>query len=165
MYYLERHELKHKDYTECVKKIASFDTVEEFWSIYSYLSRIDELKDFEFMLFRRSILPRWEHTENQNGGKWQIKIDKEYANQIWELCLLGFIGSILDLSSQSNYDQINGITISTQSKLNYIIISIWNKNKKHSNSSLIRERLEKVLRIDINDIDLEYKVHNSNYKR
>ena len=45
MYYLERDELKRKDYTECVKEIASFNTVEGFWSIYSYLSRIDELRD------------------------------------------------------------------------------------------------------------------------
>lgn len=37
-------------------------------------------------------MPLWEDAENQNGGRYILKIKKKYSNRFWEDLLLSFIG-------------------------------------------------------------------------
>jgi Eukaryotic initiation factor 4E len=57
-------------YENSIKQIAEVSTVEEFWSVYDFLKRPDDLPittDYHF--FRLRIKPTWEDPGNQLGGK------------------------------------------------------------------------------------------------
>ena len=34
----------------------------------------------------------WEDENNKNGGKWVLRINKEFTDKLWEDLILGFIG-------------------------------------------------------------------------
>jgi translation initiation factor 4E len=63
----------------------------------------------------------WEDEGNKNGGRWVIRINKGYANKLWEDLILGMIGEQFDYENE-----INGIVISIRQ--NGDTISIWNRN-------------------------------------
>ncbi|ANB14731.1 translation initiation factor eIF4E [Sugiyamaella lignohabitans] len=65
------------NYLDATRQIGSFDTVEEFWDIYSHLRRIDKLPfTSEYQLFRKGVKPLWEDEVNVNGGKWVIRLER-----------------------------------------------------------------------------------------
>jgi translation initiation factor 4E len=49
----------------------------------------------------------WEDEANKNGGRWVIRINKGYANKIWEDLILAMIGEQFELENE-----INGIVMS-----------------------------------------------------
>lgn len=64
-------------YENSIKTIATVKTVEEFWSVYDYLKRPNELPtttDYHF--FRSHIKPTWEDKGNEKGGKWIVRLPK-----------------------------------------------------------------------------------------
>ena len=121
-YYLDRLKLQSVSYKVALTKLVTFSTIEEFWSIYSYLVGIENLTKFEYLLFRDDIKPMWEDISNKNGGKWQLRFSKNFANRLWENCILSWIGGKLD-----NKNEITGMVISTNND-NECIFSVWNKN-------------------------------------
>jgi translation initiation factor 4E len=44
-------------------------------------------------MFRRGTRPLWEDTENRNGGKWVLRIRKEYSDRLWEDLCMGIVGN------------------------------------------------------------------------
>jgi len=161
IYYLDRSTLNVKTYEEAVTKIASFSTVEEFWNIYSYLKRIDELEKFDYLLFRDSIAPMWEDNHNAKGGKWQIRIKKGYGSRCWELIILNWIGNFFETND------VTGIIVSTTSD-DEVIISIWNENSSSQFCKIkIRNKLCEILNINTNKCGqiLEYRTHMRSHNR
>jgi len=64
-------------YENSIKTIATVKTVEQFWSVYDYLKRPNELPtttDYHF--FRSHIKPTWEDKANEKGGKWIVRLPK-----------------------------------------------------------------------------------------
>ena len=78
------------------KQIASFKTVQEFWSVYQHIKRPNELEPgTQINLFVKGIQPAWEDEENSQGGRWQIRFNKSQplvSNKLWEDLVLGVIG-------------------------------------------------------------------------
>ena len=65
------HNKHDKDYVNNLQLIASFGTVEQWWSIYSHLININYLPPYmELNLFKTGILPMWEDPANIRGGRW-----------------------------------------------------------------------------------------------
>ena len=59
------------DYESAMKKIANFDTVEDFWGYYQHMVRPEQLPaGYKFLLFQENIKPMWEDEANQHGGRF-----------------------------------------------------------------------------------------------
>ncbi|EKX36593.1 hypothetical protein GUITHDRAFT_145647 [Guillardia theta CCMP2712] len=77
----------------------SFNTVEEFWSIYDHLVRPNEMStNFDCCLFRDGIKPFPDDPANMGGGKWTLRLRKGLASRFWEEVILACIGGAHNMS-------------------------------------------------------------------
>ncbi|CAL4933682.1 unnamed protein product [Urochloa decumbens] len=61
-----------------LKKAYTFDTVEEFWSLYDQIFRPSKLTgNADFHLFKAGVEPKWEDPECANGGKWTVPCNRK----------------------------------------------------------------------------------------
>jgi len=92
----------------------------------------------------------WEDEANLNGGRWQIRINKGYANKLWEDLILAMIGEQFDYENE-----IHGIVIVT--KPNFDSISVWNKNSRDNNMvESIKSDLIRALNLP-DDVKMDYQ--------
>ena len=113
-----------EDYKAQIKKLAEFDTLEDFWAIFQYLKKPDDYKQpVEMQLFKEGIKPMWEDENNKNGGKIALKLRKEYSNLVWEELVFAFIGGYL---AKEIKDEINGLVINCKKDFN--TLQIWTKS-------------------------------------
>ena len=134
--------LDSSEYESQVKKIAEFDTIEDFWAIYQHMKKPDNCKQgIEIQMFKENIKPMWEDEFNKNGGKLSLKLNKGYTTIIWEELILGIIGNILPKEISEG---INGIVFSSKKESN--ILQLWFKdyNKTYTNEleQCIRDLLQ-----------------------
>ncbi len=53
-------------YENTVKKIADFETVEDFWKIFQHMKKPESLQSgIDFQLFKYNITPLWEDDSNK----------------------------------------------------------------------------------------------------
>lgn len=52
--------LQGTPYSDALKKLAEFGTVEEFWTVYNHIMRPSDLHDVTLSLFKAGIPPMWE---------------------------------------------------------------------------------------------------------
>lgn len=123
---ISKQTLDSNEYESQVKKIAEFDTIEQFWAIYQHLQKPDKCKPgIEIQLFKVPIKPMWEDDNNKKGGKLTIKLNKEYTTIIWEELILAMIGGILPIK-----DEINGIVFTSKKEFNNLQIWFRDYNQK-----------------------------------
>lgn len=156
-YQLQKQALDKKEYEVQVKKIAEFDTVEEFWSIFQHLRKPDSCRaGIEYFMFKEPIKPMWEDENNKNGGRISIKLRKDFTTIIWEEMIFVLIGGILPKEMK---EEINGIVVTSRKEYN--TLQIWFKTY----DDLIIVDLEKCIR-DIlvipSEVNLEIKQFNKN---
>ena len=154
-YQLQKQALDKKEYEVQVKKIAEFDTVEEFWSIFQHLRKPDSCRaGIEYFMFKEPIKPMWEDENNKNGGRISIKLRKDFTTIIWEEMIFVLIGGILPKEMK---EEINGIVVTSRKEYN--TLQIWFKTY----DDLIIVDLEKCIR-DIlvipSEVNLEIKQFN-----
>ena len=107
------------DYETMPKVIGDFDTVEDFWGIYSYLQRAENLPgNVQFHVFLQGVKPMWEDERNKNGLAIKLTLKKGNTAPFWEELLLNFIGGMLATKAP-----INGVILSLKKNLD--VISIW----------------------------------------
>jgi translation initiation factor 4E len=141
------------NWAENIKKVYTFNTVEDFWGIFNNILPPSYIKfGSNYYFFKENINPMWEDPENKNGGKWCIQFKKGYAddvNKIWQITLLHCIGEVWwEEDSNKNYtDSICGIIVNIrkyQDKVN-----IWIKDKYDKNTiDFIGKKLQKLLPLD-----------------
>ncbi|MCQ2820128.1 MAG: eukaryotic translation initiation factor EIF4E family protein [archaeon] len=132
--------LAQNEYENQVKKIAEFDTIEDFWAIFQHLRKPDSCKpSIEFQLFKDGIKPMWEDENNKKGGKLSIKLRKDYTTIIWEEMIFALIGDVLPKDIKEN---INGIVVSSKEEFN--VLQIWFKdfNQNEELVQCIRDLLQ-----------------------
>lgn len=109
------------------KNIATIGSVEDFCKIYKILNKDNYWLKGMFFIFRDDIMPRWEDSNNINGGCFSYKIATQEADEKWfDLC-----GKVLSetLSSKECYNtNINGISITPKKNAN--VIRIWLQNNE-----------------------------------
>ena len=132
-------------YANTVKKIADFDTVEDFWKIFQHLKKPEQLQNgIEFQLFKNEIKPLWEDEANQRGGRVSIKIKKDYTSLVWEEIIFDLIGGTLP---EKIKEEINGIVLSIRKDYNFI--QVWFKTFEKNNINEINKCLREKLQIPI----------------
>ncbi|KRX05718.1 Translation Initiation factor eIF- 4e-like domain [Pseudocohnilembus persalinus] len=146
---------QNDDYTSVQHNLGSFNTIEDFFSIYCYLKRPSEIEmDHKICCFRKNARPAWE--DYPNGGSWILmfkKKDHTSLNYCWENLLLSLIGE------QFNDYNVIGILISLRSKKN--LIEIWIKDSEKSKKEKVCNRLCELLGLETNNINLYFKNHAS----
>ena len=122
------------------KKIHTFETIDNYLQIMSYLHMITSIKNINLYLFRDNIEPTWEDKANSNGGCWSIKIPIDTGFNLWhKICNKAITENLLKQFSDRNEDNedndingtINGISITNKSM--NTIIKIWVSDRKVSN--------------------------------
>ena len=125
---LTKTNINTNEYESQVKKLAEFNSIEEFWKIYQHIKKPDACRPgIDIQLFKNPIKPMWEDEYNKNGGRISLKLRKDFSTIIWEEILLAIIGDILPKEIS---DEINGVLISVKKKYNGLQIWFKNYNKK-----------------------------------
>lgn len=111
--------------------IATFSTIESFWSIFDSLLPLSETHHgCNYSIFKKGIRPIWEDPMNRNGGRFIFSISKENENYkiisdfMWiEFCML-----IIGNSKPKYCEQICGIVGGNRNNL--IKIAVWTKDSE-----------------------------------
>lgn len=117
-----------KSWDANLNKIATFDTVEDFWALFNNIlepSRLDIGSAYH--LFKEGIMPKWEDPANDKGGKWVMQNSASRRgpqfDAVWINTVLTVIGEGFE-ADQS--DDICGIVCNIRRANDKI--SIWTKN-------------------------------------
>ncbi|KAJ9597141.1 hypothetical protein L9F63_026971 [Diploptera punctata] len=85
------------------ERITSFDTAEDFWSLYNHIKTASELRQgCDYSLFKEGIRPMWEDEANKRGGRWLINLNKnQRGNELdkyWlEILLCMMVKSLMNI--------------------------------------------------------------------
>ena len=64
-----------KSWEQCLKTVATFESVEDFWALYNHIQLPTGLTNgCDYYLFKDKIMPMWEAEGNKGGGRWLIKV-------------------------------------------------------------------------------------------
>jgi translation initiation factor 4E len=149
---LPKQTLDSNEYESQVKKIAEFETIEDFWAIFQHLRKPDSCKQgIEFQLFKMPIKPMWEDEGNKNGGRLTLKLRKNYTTIIWEEMILAFIGGIF---SDKMKEEINGIVFVSKKEFN--TLQIWFKTYDKKLNAELEQCIRDLIQIP-NEVPLEKK--------
>jgi translation initiation factor 4E len=141
---------------EDIKRVISFDSVEEFWGLYNNIIPPSQLPPkANYYLFKEGIIPAWEDEANKHGGKWSIQLpkDKNRSNvdKMWLYTMLAAIGETFDPSptladGSGTASLITGVIVSTRPQ--FYRLSIWTRlapsGSEEEAQVALRERVEGV---------------------
>ena len=144
--------LDKSEYENQIKKIAEFETIEDFWAIFQHLRKPDSCRPgIEFQLFRFGVKPIWEDENNKNGGKATIKLRKDFTTIIWEEMIFSLIGDVLP---ESIKNEINGIVVASRKDFNKL--EIWFKNWSIEKNNIIEKHIRDLIQMPP-EVTLEFK--------
>ena len=113
---------KYSDYEKSTIALASFATVEAFWTVYTHLKRPSILPSVsDYHIFKKGIRPVWEDEENKRGGKWIVRLKKGVADRYWEDLLLAIVG---DQFAEAG-EEVCGAVLSVRSGED--VLSVWTR--------------------------------------
>lgn len=69
---------RSKDWTQNQNQVSTFNTVEDFWSLFNHIKQPSELKPgTDYSLFKQGIRPMWEDASNERGGAWYLSFNRQ----------------------------------------------------------------------------------------
>jgi len=148
-----------QDYSDGLKQLGTFNTVEDFYRHYSHVLRPSDLPyGVNVHCFRKGYKPMWE--EFPDGGCWILRVKKKasrnYLNFMWESLLMACVGEDFKIPD------VVGCVVSTRFKDD--ILAVWNlQNSNHQARFKIGEKLKNILDLDENTL-IQYKDHMSSMK-
>ncbi|GLH00560.1 hypothetical protein R5R35_000014 [Gryllus longicercus] len=149
---------RSKTWGENQREISSFDTIEDFWSLYNYTKFPSELKQgCDYSLFKYGIRPMWEDQANRWGGRWIINLDRPFrdfdVDKLWLEVLLCLIGESFD----DYADEICGAVVNVRPQKDKI--GLWTSNARNTQAvTFIGRKLKERLNLD-RKIIIGYYVH------
>jgi len=117
-----------------LKRVVTFDTVEDFWRIFNNIRPATKLVlGSNYHLFKDHIEPKWEDKENTKGGQWvaPCKGKRETMDKMWLWAVLACIGESFEDDSE-----ICGVVVSVRKTGDRI--ALWTKN---SNNEMAQKRI------------------------
>ncbi|GMH29172.1 hypothetical protein Nepgr_031015 [Nepenthes gracilis] len=140
-----------------LRKVYTFDTVEEFWCLYDQIFKPSKLPaNADFHLFKAGIEPKWEDPECANGGKWTVTISgKANLDNMWLETLMALIGEQFDEN-----EEICGVVASV--RLRQDKLSLWTKNASNEAAQMSIGRKWKDI-LDVTD-GINYSFHDDSRK-
>uniref|UniRef100_A0A3P8T4K2 Eukaryotic translation initiation factor 4E family member 1c n=1 Tax=Amphiprion percula TaxID=161767 RepID=A0A3P8T4K2_AMPPE len=136
---------KSKSWTENLRLISKFDTVEDFWALYNHIQQPSKLGfGCDYCLFKDGIKPMWEDDRNKLGGRWLMTLNKQQRHndldRYWMETLLCLVGESFDEASED----VCGAVVNVRPKGDKI--AIWTSNCQNRDAimtigQLYKERL------------------------
>lgn len=142
-----------ESYSEHIKLLSRFSTVEDFWAAYSHIIRPSSLPNQAALhVFRGTSRAMREDEEHKNGGSFLFRVSKGLASFYWEQLVLALISEKLP-------SDVIGVLISARSK--FFNVSIWQKNADNEELRLeICKKFCECLNLPLNT-RIDYTKHNS----
>ncbi|XP_052190927.1 eukaryotic translation initiation factor isoform X2 [Diospyros lotus] len=140
-----------------LKKVYTFDTVEEFWCLYDQVFKPSKFTaNADFHLFKTGVEPKWEDPECANGGKWTVTSSrKANLENMWLETLMALIGEQFDEG-----DEICGVVASVRQRQDKV--SLWTKTATNEATQMSIGRKWKEI-IDVTD-KISYSFHDDSKK-
>lgn len=120
--------------------LGRFESLEQFWDLYTHLKKPNEVPDLLVGFFNKSFKMDPFDPNLENGGILMIPIPKELLLYQWERLIFAGVGGRLDKG-------VVGFTL----KYNEAIISIWVQDKRLMD--FVEDNIVDVLGID-NDVQI-----------
>lgn len=114
----EQHKKADKkvDYSDAMRKSATFGTCKEFWSCWNHIPQPSELLDNKkfvretndgqkniidsLMIFREGVAPEWEDPQNANGGHFQLQLKPQTGagiiDELWNNIVVGMVSGAIE---------------------------------------------------------------------
>jgi len=151
-------------YTDAMRRVVSFDTVQDFWSIWNGLPQPGELLESKritrgmptgpavaidaIMIFKDGVSPEWEHPANSAGGHFQMMLKPALGggqiDEYWNNIVLGMIGATIEPA-----ELITGIRLvdklSGPKGNSAIRIELWYSKASEAQVTALRKSMEKCL--------------------
>lgn len=157
LWYCKHDRSSKKDWEDCLKQVASFDTVEDFWALYNHIQLASGLTwNSDYYLFKDKIKPMWEADGNKGGGRWLIKVDKarrtELVDYYWLELLMAMIGEQFEDLGQ----YVCGAVVNVRTKGDKV--SLWTRDSNHVEGN---RRIGEILKSKLHVEDtLYYEAHD-----
>ncbi|KAJ5562971.1 hypothetical protein N7461_001732 [Penicillium sp. DV-2018c] len=144
---------KYSDYEKSTVPLASINSVESFWAVYSHLKRPSLLPTVsDYHIFKKGIRPVWEDEANRRGGKWIVRFKKGVSDRYWEDLLLAMVG---DQFAEAG-DEVCGAVLSVRGGED--VLSVWTRIDGGRNIK-IRETIKRLLAFPA-DTNIIWKSHD-----
>ncbi|KAF3457843.1 hypothetical protein FNV43_RR02503 [Rhamnella rubrinervis] len=136
-----------------LRKVYTFDTVEEFWCLYDQVFKPSKLPaNADFHMFKAGVEPKWEDPECANGGKWTITSSRKGGlDTMWLETLMALIGEQFDEA-----DEICGVVASARQRQDKL--ALWTKTATNEAAQMGIGRKWKEI-IDVTD-KITYSFHD-----
>jgi len=148
-------------WAENLKRVVTFDTVEDFWRLFNNIRPASKLiSGSNYHLFKEEIEPKWEHAQNARGGKWvaTVKNKKDSLDNMWLWTVLALIGE-----SFEDEDEICGCVVSIRKGQDRL--GLWTKNALNEDAQRrVGAYFKKILELPSSDI-VGYQSHADCMKR
>lgn len=117
-----------------LKKIMSFDTVEDFWRLFNNIVPSSRLSPgSNYHLFKENVEPKWEDPVNENGGKWVVTLQarqrREHLDRLWLWAVLAVIGESFEFSNE-----ICGLVVSIRKSMDKI--ALWTRTSSNRDATV-----------------------------
>ncbi|EGS19220.1 eukaryotic translation initiation factor 4E-like protein [Thermochaetoides thermophila DSM 1495] len=117
---------KGDNWNDLLKKVITFESVEEFWGIYNNIAPVSELAvKSDYHLFKEGVRPEWEDPQNKHGGKWAYQFkDKRSVNidELWLHTMLAAIGETLEDEEDG---EVMGVVVNVRK--GFYRIGVWTR--------------------------------------
>ncbi|XP_076993838.1 eukaryotic translation initiation factor 4E type 1B [Tamandua tetradactyla] len=125
-----------------LKLVTKFDTVEDFWAMYSHIQLASKLSSgCDYALFKDGIEPMWEDSRNKRGGRWLVSLAKQQRHseldRLWLETLLCLIGESFEEHSR----EVCGAVINIRAKGDKI--AVWTREAENQAGVLYIGRVYK----------------------
>ncbi|BFF98917.1 eukaryotic translation initiation factor 4E1 [Drosophila madeirensis] len=144
-----------KAWSDMLNEVTSFNTVEDFFSVYYFIKPPSDLRVFnDYMVFKQGVRPMWEDDVNKNGGRWIIMLDKSMkaiSDKLWHDLILLCIGECFLHS-----EEISGIVINVRNKANKL--SLWTKNANNA-AAVMSLGMQLKSMLGLNTVEIQYQLH------
>jgi len=117
------HKTNSKNWSQNLKQVLSFSTVEDFWSLWNNIRPSSQLiSGSNYHFFKTGVEPKWEDPVNSKGGKWILQVSQKQRqkllDQLWLFTVLAMIGEDFPES-----DKVCGAVVSVRKQQDKI--SLW----------------------------------------
>eukprot|EP00301_Raphidiophrys_heterophryoidea_P004708 c12025_g1_i2.p1 GENE.c12025_g1_i2~~c12025_g1_i2.p1 ORF type:complete len:210 (-),score=37.11 c12025_g1_i2:146-775(-) len=151
-----------QNWSDFVKKMNTFHTVEDFWCLHNNIFPPSKLVcGSNYHLFKSGIEPKWEDPRNEQGGKWTFVLPrtlKPHIDDFWLRAMLSLIGE-----NYTNSEEVCGCVVSIRKTGDKI--SLWTSNAANTQSVLaIGDTMKACLEIPP-DVKISYQAHADSKKR
>lgn len=150
-----------EEWNRQLQRLDDFDTIQDFWACYNALPSPTTFNSRQcYHMMMKGVRPEWEDVCNRMGGTWNFKVDKDKADEVWQLLLLALIGEQFS-DVLPKVDDICGVTAKGGPQA--LVFQVWHRDE--SQKAAVYEKLQALLSKAINCSNMFYKSHQDELKK